>query len=76
MTLDNRIKRLEGSLRGRGTMREPAPDTDSLIKKLGLDPVVVRATAQANEQSLAEVIASKLDMTPGDFLKAVRRGAQ
>lgn len=76
MTLEHRITRLEGSLGGQGTIREPAPDKDSLIKKLGLDPVVVRATAQANEQSLAEVIAGELDMSTRDFLKAVRRGAR
>ena len=76
MTLEHRIARLEGNLKGRSTIREPAPDIDSIILKLGLDLVVIRATARANGQPIGEVIASKLSMSFKDFKKALRREAQ
>lgn len=73
--LENRIERLEGSLGGQGTMREPY-DLDELIRKLGFDPVVVRAKAIENEQSIAWVVAGELGMSPGDFQKALKQGAR
>lgn len=74
--LENRIIRLEGSLGGQGTMREPDPDTDSLIAKLGLDPVVVRATARANDKPIAEVIAGELGMSKKEFMEAVKKATK
>lgn len=75
MTLENRIKRLEGSVGGQA-MQEPALDTDELIRKMGFDPVIIRATAQANETTLAVVIAGELGMSYGDFQKALKQRAR
>lgn len=74
--LENRIARLEGSLKGQGTIWELDVDTDSLIRKLGLDPDAVRATARANGQPIGEVIASELGMSFKDFKKALRLKAR
>ncbi|MBA7580225.1 hypothetical protein ES708_22116 [subsurface metagenome] len=77
--LENRIERLEGSLGGQGTMREPV-ETDAVISKLGLDPDAVRATAHSRQESLASVIAGELSMSKKEFMeavkKAVKRGAR
>ncbi|MBA7666987.1 hypothetical protein ES703_75072 [subsurface metagenome] len=73
--LENRIERLEGSLGGQGTMREPV-DTDAVISTLGLDPVVVRVTAQANGESLASVIAGELSMSLKEFMEAVKKAVK
>ena len=72
MTLEHRITRLEGNLKGQEAIRESDISTDSLISKLGLDPDTVRDTARANGQSLAEVVTDELDMSYGEFQKALR----
>lgn len=74
--LEDRIKKLEKRTGGQDTIREPSPDTDSLIRKMGFDPEKVRATAKANESSLAEVMATELGMSVKEFRKALRRGAR
>jgi hypothetical protein len=64
--LENRITHLESNLKGHDTMREP-PGPDDIIRRLGLDPDMVRATAKENNQSMAEVVAGKLGMSYKDF---------
>lgn len=74
--LEQRIIRLEDRLGGQGAMREPDPDTDELIAKFGLDPVMVRAAAEADGKPLAEVIASELGMSLQDLKKDLKQRAR
>ena len=76
MTLEHRITRLEGNLKGQDAMRESDISTDSLIIKLGLDPDTVRATAKENNQSIAEVVAGELGMFTKDFREALKKRAR
>lgn len=76
MTLKHRITRLEGNLKGQDTKHVPHISTDSIIRKLGLDPDTVKTTAKENNQSIAEVIASELGMSYREFQKALRLKAQ
>lgn len=76
MTLERRLRQLEASFKGQDTIREPSPDLDSMIRKLGLDPGMVRATAEDNHQSIVEVIAGELGMSYKDFQAVVKRGAE
>lgn len=46
--------------------------TDDILRKLTLEPDIVRDTAKANGQSLAEVAAGELGMSYGEFQKALR----
>lgn len=79
MTLDRRLNELEKTVRGKDI--EPAPDIpslDDIIKKLGLDPVAVRATAAENGQSIVEAIAGEMGISSQDLnadLKKRIRGA-
>ncbi len=72
MTLERRIAHLESNLKGQDTMRGPEFSTDDIIRKLGLDPDVVRATAKESNQSVAEVLAGELGMSYKDFQKALK----
>lgn len=76
MTLERRLRQLEASLKCQDTKHEPDISIDSIIRKLGLDPDVVRDTARANGQSLAEVTAGELSMSYGEFQKALRLRAR
>ena len=76
MTLEHRITRLEGNLKGQEAMRESDISTDSLITKLGLDPDTVRATARANGQPIVKVVAGELGMSYGEFQKALKLRAR
>lgn len=73
--LKNRIERLEGSLGEQATIREPFY-IDDLIRKLGLDPEKVRATAQADKHPLSEIIAGELGLSNQEFLKALKEGGE
>jgi len=72
MTLEHRITHLENNLKGQDTMARPDINLDDIIRKLGLDPVMVRATAKENNQSIAEVSAGELGMSYGEFQKALK----
>jgi len=75
--LEDRITRLEANLlKGQATEHEPDISTDSIIRKLGLDPDKVRVTAKENNQSIAEVTAGELGMPFQDFQKALRLRAR
>ena len=76
MTLERRLRQLESSLKYQDTKHEPDISTDSIIRKLGLDPDVVRATARANGQSIMEVVAGELGISYGDFQIALKLRAQ
>ena len=76
MSIEKRIEKIERRTRSQGAMREPTLDTDSLIRKMGFDPVKVRATAKANEQSIAWVIAGELGMSYKDFFKTIEKRAR
>ena len=76
MTLERRLRQLESSLKYQDTKNEPDINTDSIIRKLGLDSDVVRATAGANGQSIMEVVAGELGISYGDFQIALKLRAQ
>jgi hypothetical protein len=76
MTLERRLRQLEASLKCQDTKYEPDISTDGIIRKLGLDPNIVRDTAKANGQSLAEVAAGELGMSYEDFQKALKLRAR
>lgn len=46
--------------------------TDDILRKLTLEPDMMRATAKENNQSIAEVTAGELGMSFKDFKKALR----
>jgi len=72
MMLERRLRQLEANLKCQDTKNEPDISTDSIIRKLGLNPDIVRDTARANGQSIMEVIAGELGMSYGDFQKALK----
>jgi len=73
MTLQGRIARLESNLRGQDTMPQPQLSVDDVIRRFGLEPDTIKATARANGQSIMEVIAGELGISYGDLQKALRR---
>ena len=72
MTLEGRLRQLEAILKCQDTRYGPNISTDSIIRKLVLDPDTVRATAKENNQSIAEVTAGKLGRSYGDFQKTLK----
>jgi len=76
MTLECRLRQLEASLKCQDSKHQPQISTDSIIRKLGLNPDMVRDTARATEQSVVEVIAGELRISYGDFQKALKLRAR
>jgi len=76
MSLNNRIQRLEDTLKGQDKTSGPDIITESVIEKLGLDPDKLRTIARENNQSMAEVMASELGMPYGDLKEALKLRAQ
>lgn len=55
----------------------PSSDlTDAILRKLGLDPDMVRATAKEKNQSRLEVIAAELGIPYADFVRDLKLRAQ
>lgn len=76
MNLDSRIQRLENNLKGQDTAQQAEINLDDVIRKLGLDPDKVTATAKENNQSRAEVIAAELGIPYPDFVRALKLRAE
>jgi hypothetical protein len=70
--LDNRIQRLEDRLKGQDKMSRANVATEDVIRKLALDPDKLRATARENNQSMAEVMASELNMPSRNLKEALK----
>jgi hypothetical protein len=75
MTLEQRIKRLENTPKGQEPETGPAINPDDVIRKLGLDPDMVRATAKEKNQSRMEVIAVELGIPYGNLVRALELAA-
>jgi hypothetical protein len=54
-------------------MPQPQLSVDDVIRRFGLEPDTIKATARANGQSIMEVIAGELGISYGDLQKALRR---
>jgi len=52
MTLERRLRQLEASLKCQDTKYEPDISTDSIIRKLGLDPDIVRERPRQTGRAL------------------------
>jgi len=72
MTLEQRIEHLENDLKGQEPETRPTINLDDVIRKLGLDPDMVRATAKEKNRSLAEVIAGELGMSYADLIRELK----
>jgi len=53
-------------------MDQQLPDIDQCIRHLGLDPVVVRESAQNTGRSIVEVICEKIGIEPREFQRLLR----
>jgi hypothetical protein len=68
MTLEHRLRKLEALSRGDDAQADlDVPATDSIIRELGFDPIVVRAAAEKNGQSIAEIIAGEMGISYREF---------
>jgi hypothetical protein len=72
MTLEQRIEYLENNLKGQESETRLAINLDDVVRKLGLDPDMVKATAKEKNQSRVEVIAAKLGVPYIDFVRELR----
>ena len=72
MNLDSRVQRLEDNLKGQEPTHRAEVNLDDIVRKLGLDPERVTATAKENNQSRAEVIAAELGIPYADFVRTLR----
>ena len=72
MKLDARLKQLESILSSRKTMLGQSVSTDDVIRHMGLDPVVVRESAQNTGRSIVEVICEKIGIEPREFQRLLR----
>lgn len=72
MSLVDRVKKLERRPETWETIHELDYSTDDIIRKLGFDPDVVRATARISGRSMASVITGELGMSCQDFLKSLK----
>lgn len=75
MSLENRLKQLESKMRLANLMNEQLPDIDQCIIHLGLDPVVVRESAQNTGTSIVEVICEKIGVEPREFQRLLKEKA-
>lgn len=75
MTIERRLRQLEASLKCRDTSPGPNISMDSVLSELGFDPEELKATAEANGQSIAQVVAAKLGMSYEDLQSALKMKA-
>ena len=76
MALIQRIEHLENNLKGQEPEIRPTINLDDVVRKLGLDPDKVSATAKEKKQSRIEVIAAELGIPYPDFVRALKLRAQ